>query len=320
MGDASVSDSVFVGVDVSKARLDVFVSKGEQAWAVGNDEGGVAELAGKLTPLAPSLVVLEATGGLERALVAQLMAAQLPVVVVNPRQVRAFAKSLGRQAKTDALDARVLALFGERIRPALRELPEPDTQALADQLARRRQLVEMLTMEKNRLQQAHLGVVRKNIKEHIEWLKQQLRASDSGLRQAVEGSPVWQAKRDLLEEVKGVGDVTALSLIGLLPELGTLDRKQIAALVGVAPFARDSGTLRGRRTVWGGRAAVRTVLYMATLTAIRWNPVVRAFYTRLREAGKLKKVAIVASMRKLLTILNAMVRDNKHFDPALHGA
>jgi transposase len=309
-----------VGVDVSKARLDVFVSPGGQVGAVGNDEAGVAELAGKLEPLAPSLVVLEATGGLERALVAQLMAAQLPVVVVNPRQVRAFARSLGRLAKTDALDAKILALFGERIRPALRELPEPDTQALADQLARRRQLVEMLTMEKNRLQQAHLGAVRKNLKEHIEWLKQQLRASDSGLRQAVEGSPAWQAKRDLLEEVKGVGDITALSLIGLLPELGTLGRKQIAALVGVAPFARDSGTLRGRRTVWGGRAAVRTVLYMATLTAIRWNPVLRAFYTRLREAGKLKKVAIVASMRKLLTILNAMVRDGKRFDPSLHGA
>jgi transposase len=309
-----------VGVDVSKARLEVFVSLGGQVWAVGNDEAGVAELAGKLEPLAPSLVVLEATGGLERALVAQLMAAQLPVVVVNPRQVRAFARSLGRLAKTDALDAKILALFGERIRPALRELPEPDTQALADQLARRRQLVEMLTMEKNRLQQAHRSVVRKDIKEHIEWLKQQLRAGDSGLRQAVEGSPAWQAKRDLLEEVKGVGDITALSLIGLLPELGTLDRKQIAALVGVAPFARDSGTLRGRRTVWGGRAAVRTVLYMATLTAIRFNPVVRTFYTRLREAGKLKKVAIVASMRKLLTILNAMVRDGKRFDPGLHGA
>ena len=320
MRDVSVSENVYVGVDVSKARLDVFVSHGEQAWSVSNDEAGVAGLAGRLASLAPSLVVLEATGGLERALVAQLMAAQLPVVVVNPRQVRAFAKSLGRLAKTDALDARILALFGERIRPALRELPEPDTQALADQLARRRQLVEMLTMEKNRLQQAQLGVVRKNLKEHIEWLKQQLRASDSGLRQAVEGSPAWQAKRDLLEEVKGVGEVTVLSLIGLLPELGTLDRKQIAALVGVAPFARDSGTLRGRRTVWGGRSAVRTVLYMATLTAIRWNPVVRAFYTRLREAGKLKKVAIVASMRKLLTILNAMVRDGKRFDPSLHGA
>ena len=245
MGDVSVSENVFVGVDVSKARLDVFVSEGEQVWAVGNDEAGVAELAGQLEPLAPSLVVLEATGGLERALVAQLMAAKLPVVVVNPRQVRAFAKSLGRLAKTDALDARILALFGERIRPALRELPEPDTQALADHLSRRRQLVEMLTMEKNRLQQAHLGAVRKNIKEHIEWLKQQLRASDSGLRQAVEGSPAWQAKRDLLEEVKGVGDITALSLIGLLPELGTLGRKQIAALVGVAPFARDSGTCAG---------------------------------------------------------------------------
>ena len=315
-----MSEQVYVGIDVSKVRLDVFVSQGEQARSVDNDEAGVATLADWLKSLAPALVVLEATGGLERALVAQLMVAQLPVATVNPRQVRDFARSLGWRAKTDALDARVLALFGERIRPALRDRPAPDTQALADQLARRRQLVEMLTMEKNRLQQAQLGVVRKNLKEHIEWLKQQLRASDSGLRQAVESSPAWQAKRDLLEEVKGVGEVTVLSLLGLLPELGSLDRKQIAALVGVAPFARDSGTLRGRRTVWGGRAAVRTVLYMATLTALRFNPVVRAFYTRLREAGKVKKVAIVASMRKLLTILNAMVRDGKRFDPALHGA
>lgn len=313
-----MSDAVFVGVDVSKARLDVFVLQGEGAFAVANDEAGLVQLIDRIMPLAPAQVVLEATGGLERPLVAGLMAAGLPVVIVNPRQVRDFARSLGKLAKTDALDARLLALFGERVRPALRELPTPDTQALGDQLARRRQLVEMLTMEKNRLKQSHHGAVRKNIKEHIEWLKQQLRGSDEGLRRAVESSPAWQAKRDLLNEVKGVGDVTALSLIGLLPELGTLDRKQIAALVGVAPFARDSGTLRGKRSVWGGRAAVRTVLYMATLSAIRWNPVLHAFYTRLRDAGKLKKVAIVAAMRKLLTILNAMVRDGKPFDSALH--
>jgi transposase len=209
-------------------------------------------------------------------------------------------------------------MFGARIRPAIRELPSPETQALADQLARRTHLVEMLTMEKNRLKQAQNGAVRKNIKKHIEWLERQLRANESGLREAVEGSSAWQAKRDLLGEVKGVGEITSLSMIGLLPELGTLDRKQIVALVGVAPFARDSGTLRGRRTVWGGRAAVRSVLYMATLTAVRWNPVLRAFYTRLRAARKLKKVAIVACMRKLLTILNAMVRDGKHFDSTLH--
>jgi transposase len=316
--EQEMPESIFVGVDVSKARLDVFISQGEQVLAFANDDLGQQAMVDCLNPLALTQVVVEATGGLQRALVAKLVAAALPVVVVNPRQVRDFAKSLGQLAKTDRVDARILALFGERIRPAIRELPSPETQALADQLARRTQLVEMLTMEKNRLKQAQNGAVRKNIKKHIEWLERQLRANESGLREAVEGSSAWQAKRDLLGEVKGVGEITSLSMIGLLPELGTLDRKQIVALVGVAPFARDSGTLRGRRTVWGGRAAVRSVLYMATLTAVRWNPVLRAFYTRLRAAGKLKKVAIVACMRKLLTILNAMVRDGKHFDSTLH--
>lgn len=308
----------FVGIDVSKAQLDTFVSQGEEVFAFGNDEAGQKKMVAHLKPLAPAMVVIEATGGLQRALVAKLIAAGLPVVVANPRQVRDFAKSMGQLAKTDRVDARILALFGERIRPAIREQPSPETQALADQLARRTQLVEMLTMEKNRFQQAQNGAVRKSIKKHIEWLQRQLRATESGLRQAVEASSAWQTERDLLADVKGVGEVTTMSMIGLLPELGTLSGKQISALVGIAPFARDSGTLRGRRTTWGGRSAVRCVLYMATLTAIRWNPVLRAFYTRLRAAGKLKKVAMVACMRKLLTILNAMVRDGKPFDPTLH--
>jgi transposase len=282
---------------------------------VPNDEAGHAALIAALTPLAPTRIVLEATGGYERALTLALAAAGLPVVVVNPRQVRDFAKASGRLAKTDRIDARVLAQFAQAIQPVQRALPDEAAQAFADQLTRRRQLVEMLAMEKNRLQQAPNKRVRQDLKKHIDWLHNRLRASEDGLRQAVESSPAWQAKRDLLAEVKGVGEVTVLTLIGLLPQLGQLDRKQIAALVGVAPFNRDSGTLRGRRTVWGGRAAVRQVLYMATLTAVRCNPVLKTFYTRLRSNGKAAKVALVACMRKLLTILNAMLRDGRPWNP-----
>lgn len=303
----------FAGVDVSKARLDVYLTADARGTAFANDEAGIEALVGVLLQADPKRIVLEATGGLERALVARLLAACLPVVVVNPRQVRDFAKATGRLAKTDRLDAQVLALFAKKVEPAQRPLPDETAQAFADQLARRRQLVEMLVMEKNRLHQRQPKAVRKGLKEHIEWLENALRASGEGLRQAVEGSPVWQAKRDLLAEVKGIGEITALTLIGLLPELGTLNRKQVAALAGVAPLNRDSGTLRGRRSVWGGRAEVRTALYMAALSAVRYNPALRAFHTRLRAAGKAKKVAIVACMRKLLTILNAMLRDGAHW-------
>ena len=299
----------WVGIDVSKARLDVYDSASNRASTLSNDDGGIERLMKHLMACRPTLIVLEATGGLERALVAQMVAAKLPVAVVNPRQVRDFAKASGQLAKTDALDARVLARFAAAIQPAQRALPDAHAQAFADLLARRRQLVEMLTMEKNRLQQAPSKAIRKDIKKHIDWLQARLRATEDGLRRAVEASPAWQAQQDLLSQVKGVGDITALTLIGELPELGRLDRKRIAALVGVAPLNRDSGTLRGRRGVWGGRAHVRQVLYMATLSAIRCNPTLRVFYTRLCAAGKLKKVAIVACMRKLLTILNAMVRD-----------
>ncbi|WP_266172235.1 IS110 family transposase, partial [Dyella subtropica] len=300
----------FVGIDVSKAHLDVFVSATQALSRCDNEAKGIASLLHTLAALPPTLIVLEATGGLERALVAELLAAALPVAVVNPRQVRDFAKATGQLAKTDGLDARVLARFAQAIEPAQRPLPDAATQAFADQLARRRQLVEMLTMEKNRLQQAPNKAIRQDIKKHIDWLIKRLRATEDGLRRSVEDSDAWQARRHLLEEVKGVGEITALTLIGELPELGTLDRKRIAALVGVAPLNRDSGTLRGRRRVWGGRAMVRHVLYMAALSAIRFNPPIKAFFKRLREAGKGKKVAIVACMRKLLTVLNAMVRDN----------
>lgn len=303
----------YIGIDVSKAQLDTSLPDPESRFV--NDVEGAELLANALVAHSPTLVVLEATGGLERTLVATLLARSLPVAVVNPRQVRDFAKASGRLAKTDRIDAQMLARFGEAIQPAQRPLPDEAAQAFADQLARRRQLVEMLAMEKTRLKQTPDRVVRRDLKEHIEWLQNRLRASEDGLRHAVESSPAWQAKRDLLGEVKGVGETTVMTLIAQLPELGQIDRKQIASLVGVAPFNRDSGTLRGRRTVWGGRAAVRQTLYMATLTAVRWNPPLKAFYERLRNKGKAPKVALVACMRKLLTMLNAMLRDGKKWAP-----
>jgi len=312
------SSEVFVGVDVSKARLDVALSSACEVVGFANDEAGVADLVRRVKLADPTLVVLEATGALGRLLVAELMAAGLPVAVVNPRQVRDFSKSTGQFAKTDALDARLLARFAQAVRPAQRPLPDEAAQVFADQLARRRQVVDMLAVEKTRLKQATYRDVRKSIKEHVQWLERRVRAADEALRHSVEQSPVWQAKRDLLTEVKGIGDITMLTLIACLPELGTLSGKKIAALVGVAPLNRDSGTLRGRRTVWGGRAHVRTVFYMATLTAIRFNPAIASFYQRLRAAGKMKKVAIVACMRKFLTILNAMLRDQKPFEMTRH--
>lgn len=304
-----MKNECWVGIDVCKAQLDTFISSTDSTAGFANNEAGIAQLIQTLTAVSPTLIAIEATGGLQRALVAQLLAAKLPVAVVNPRQVRDFARATGQLAKTDALDARMLARFAAAIQPAQRPLPDAAAQDFADQLARRRQLVEMLTMEKNRLQQTPNKTVRNDIKTHILWLQNRLRATEDGLRQTVEASPTWQAQRDLLSEVKGIGDITALTLIADLPELGRLDRKRIAALVGIAPLNRDSGTLRGRRGVWGGRAAVRHTLYMATLAAVRFNPTLRAFHLRLRAAGKAKKVAIVACMRKLLTILNAMVRD-----------
>ena len=302
----------WVGIDVAKATLDVYLSCPEQALSLANETAGIAELVTLLQAARPALIVLEATGGLERALVAELLLAALPVAVVNPRQVRRFAEALGVLAKTDRLDAQVLARFAAAIRPPIRPLAEAEGSALADLLARRRQLVEMVTMETNRLQQARQAPVRQDLQAHIQWLTQRLKATEGGLRAAVEASPAWQAKAELLREVKGLGEVTAL--IACLPELGHLDRKRIAALVGVAPLNHDSGTWRGKRRIWGGRAVVRQALYMATLSAVRHNAVLKAFYARLRQGGKTAKVALVASMRKLLTILNAMLRDHAHWD------
>ena len=260
-----------------------------------------------LTGLHPSLVVLEATGGLEAPLTGALAEAGLPVVVVNPRQVRDFAKATGKLAKTDAIDAHVLAHFADAVRPTPRPLPDAQTQAIAALLARRRQMVAMLTAEKNRFRTANV-VVREDILQHITWLKKRLSKLDTDLRETLRQSPIWREKDNLLQSVPGVGPVLSLTLLAQLPELGTLSRRQIAALVGVAPLNRDSGTLQGKRTVWGGRATVRTALYMGALVASRWNPVLRSFYHRLCAAGKPKKVALTACMRKMLTILNAMLK------------
>jgi transposase len=298
---------VFVGIDVAKASLDIAARPSGEHWQLANEEAAFPLLLARLRPLAPTLVVLEATGGFEHAVVAALAAAGVPVVVANPRQVRDFARATGQLAKTDTIDAQILALFAERVRPTPRPLPDAAAQALDAMLTRRRQLLEMLTAERNRLGLARPPVVRR-IRTHIRWLERELADVDRDLGRLIEQSPLWRAQDDLLQSVHGVGPVVSRTLLGELPELGRLTHKQIAALVGVAPLARDSGTLRGRRLVWGGRASVRAVLYMGALVATRWNPVIRAFYQRLRAAGKPPKVALVACMRKLLIILNAMAR------------
>lgn len=306
----------FVGIDVSKATLDLGSLPDGESWTTTNDDAGLHELVPRLLALAPALIVLEATGGFESAAVAALAKVGLPVVVVNPRQVRDFAKSMGRLAKTDAIDAATLALFGERVRPAVRPLPDPAAQLLDALLTRRRQLIEMLTAEKNRLGFAR-GPVQRDINQHIRWLEKRLADVDGELTSAIADSPLYRAQDDLLQRVPGVGRVTALTLLGKLPELGRLSRREIAALVGVAPLNRDSGKMRGKRFVWGGRAPVRAVLYMAALVGVKHNPILRAFYERLCAAGKVFKVAITACMRKLLTILNAMVHHQRRWDPTL---
>jgi transposase len=285
-----------------------------ESWSATNDEEGITQVVKRLKSLRPRLVVLEATGGMETALVGAAATARLPVVVVNPRQVRDFAKSVGALAKTDAIDARVLARFAEAVRPEVRPLKDKEASQLSALIARRRQLVEMLTSEKNRLGSA-LEAIHPSIEEHIEWLEQRLTDINGKLRKAIKKSPVWRAKEQLLRTAPGVGAVLSATLVAGLPELGALNRKRIAALVGVAPFNRDSGKYRGKRCIWGGRGSVRAVLYMATLAATRFNPVIRAFYLRLCAAGKEKKVALTACMRKLLTILNAMVKTGTPWQP-----
>lgn len=304
----NTTPAAFVGIDVSKATLDVALRPSGERFSASNDEAGIRIVLDRLRPLTSALVVLEATGGFENATVAALATAGFQIVVANPRQIRNFARATGQLAKTDRIDADILALFADRVRPQPRPLPDEAAQALDALLTRRRQLLEMLTAEKNRLGFAR-PPIRKSISQHIRWLERQLAGVDHDLNRTIQQSPLWRAKEDLLRSVPGVGPVVSRTLLGELPELGTLNRKQIAALVGVAPLARDSGTFRGRRIVWGGRAPVRSALYMSALVASRHNPVIRAFYLRLRAAGKPRKVALTACMRKLLTILNAMARD-----------
>jgi transposase len=305
-----MSPSTFIGIDVSQTRFDIAIRPGS-SFTIAHDEPAIATLVEQRRTLGPTLIVLEATGGLEVPLTSALATAGLPVVVVNPRQVRDFAKASGRLAKTDALDAQTLAQFAEVMRPTPRPLPDAEARALVAVLARRRQLVEMLTAEKNRFLTAP-PATRKSLRTHIAWLERELGHIETDLAATIRRSPVWREKEELLRSVPGVGPVLTSTVLANLPELGTLTHKQIAALVGVAPLNRDSGTLRGRRTVWGGRTQVRTVLYMNAVVAARFNPVIRTFYERLCGAGKPKKVALTACMRKLLTMLNAML---KHHTP-----
>jgi transposase len=302
-------DAVSVGIDVSKRELVIAVHPTGERWTAATTPAAIATVVTRLQRRAPRIIVIEATGGYERALVAALAAADVPVAVVNPRQVRAFAQAIGRTAKTDAVDAAVLATFGGRLEPAPRPIADPATQALAALVARRRQLLEMIGMERGRLEHAPpTGHLTRELRRHIRWLERRVSDVDDEIGTSIAAHPMWRVQEELLRRVPGVGPTTARTLLGELPELGRLDRRAIAALVGVAPLNCDSGQQRGQRHIWGGRAAVRATIYMAALSAARHNPVLRAFYRRLRDAGKPAKVALVATMRKLLTILNAMIK------------
>jgi len=307
-------EAVYVGVDVAKSALDVAVTDSGETWQFVNDDEGISQAVHYIASVKPAGIILEATGNLEMPLAAALQASRLPVAVINPRQVRDFARATGVLAKTDRIDARILALFGMQIKPEVRLLPNQKAREMSSLLARRRQLIEMLTAENNRLLQADISI-RPGIEIHIKWLKEAISAINDDLDQQIQSSSSWLEKDNLLKSVPGVGKVVSTTLLIELPELGTLNRRKIAALVGVAPLNRDSGTLRGKRTVWGGRAKLRAVLYMAALVGVRRNPVMATFYERLLKAGKVKKVALVACMRKLLTILNAMMRTMTVWNP-----
>lgn len=306
--------AAFIGIDIAKDELQVAVYPGGATWTSVYDEPGLEQLVARLQAEPPELIILEATGGLEVPLAVALVAGQLPAVVVNPRQVRDFAKAVGRLAKTDRLDAEILARFGEAVRPPWRPLPEVQERALKDLVLRRRQLIEMTVAEKNRARFV-VPQMHARIQRHIEWLAKELAALDQELKAQIQQTPIWREKDERLQTVPGVGKVMSFTLLSNLPELGRLNRKEIAALVGVAPFNRDSGIFRGKRTIWGGRAPVRNVLYMATVAALKFNPVIRTFYARLVAAGKPKKVALTACMRKLLTILNAMLKHEQPWNP-----
>lgn len=313
---------MFVGIDVAKAELVVSLLPSAERFTVDNDERGVRTLVERLRSVAPTLIVLEATGGYELLSVAALAAAALPLVVVNPRQVRDFAKATGQLAKTDRIDADILARFADVVRPAVRPIADEAAQELDALLTRRRQLLEMLQAERNRTGQVFgkgKRGVKKSLKNHISYLERELRMTETDLGDMIKASPVWRERDELLQSVPGVGPVLSRTLLADLPELGQLSRRAIAKLVGVAPLSRDSGTMRGRRFVQGGRATVRAVLYMAALVATKRNAVIRTFYRRLVAAGKPKKLALVACMRKLLTILNVMVRSAQPWNAQTAG-
>jgi transposase len=312
-----MASPVFVGIDVSKAELVVAVHPSGDRWTSATTPSALETLVARLRDRRPQVIVMEATAGYELPLAAACAAAQLPVAVVNPRQVRAFAQAIGRTAKTDAIDAAVLALFAARVQPPARAVADADTQALAGLVTRRRQLLEMLGAERQRLEKAPAtGPITRDLRNHIRWLERRVHDVDEEIGTAIHDSAVWRVQEDLLRTVPGIGPTVARTLLAELPELGRLDRRAIAALVGVAPFNRDSGQWRGRRMIWGGRASVRTALYMGALVASRYNPVMRAFYQRLRAAGKPAKVALVAVMRKLLTTVNAMMKHQTRWKSA----
>ena len=309
------SETIFVGIDVSKDQLDIAIRPGEARFRESNNDSGIQALIVRLLSCEPQLILLEATGGYEILAAASLRQAGLPAHVINPRQVRDFARSSGRLAKTDKIDAAILAHFAEALKPDLRPWPDEQQQELAALMSRRRQLVEMLVMEKNRLAMTYSPRVRKSLQTNLQSLKEQLKELEQDLDDFIRQSPIWLKKAQLLQSVPGIGPLTCQSLLAWLPELGTLNRKKIAALVGLAPFNRDSGQMRGKRTIWGGRARLRPPLYMATLAACRVNPAIRAFYLRLVAAGKSKKLALTACMRKLLTILNAILKQQQPWCP-----
>lgn len=300
----------FVGIDVSKNTLDVQIEPSGESLHVAYDEAGVSEIVRRLVEVAPTLIVMEATGGLQVRLASEVAAQGLPVAVINPRQARDFAKAGGQLAKTDRVDAMVLAAFARAVRPAIRPLKDADTRALDDLVTRRRQLVDMRVQETLRLGSAASKPLQKNLKAHIVWLDKQITKLDDDLTRQLRNSEVWKIKDDLLRGIPGVGAITTLTLLAKCPELGALNRREIAKLTGVAPLANDSGKHRGKRFIWGGRADVRAVLYMAAVSAIRCNPPIRAFADRLKQAGKPPKVITVACMRKLLTIMNSMLKNN----------
>ncbi|MDD5701610.1 MAG: IS110 family transposase [Dehalococcoidales bacterium] len=306
-------NKIYAGIDVSKASLEVALSNKGEIKSFPNQESGIKQIVSYLKKQELALSVMEATGGLEKLLAASLVEAAIPVVVVNPRQVRDYAKAKGILAKTDNIDAHILAEFGQDIHPEVRPLTDKQTEAIKALLVRRQQLMDMITMENNRLWPADIKVI-PSIQEHLDWLKQELKRINKDLNDKIQESPLWREKDNLLQSVPGVGPVLSITLLGILPELGSLNRKQIAALAGVAPFNRDSGKYRGKRTTKWGRTRLRPALYMAVLVATRFNPVIKAYYKHLLEKGKEKKVALVACMRKLITILNAMVRDNKAWE------